>query len=389
MVEKYRCVGCAACASVCPTNALHMEKDNEGFYYALLNQEKCIDCNLCKKVCPALQISKADDREIEFYAMKNRNKCTQINSASGGVFPEIAKWILSQKGFVWGAAFDEMFNVKHRCISSEHELPLLCRSKYVQSDMRNVYKTIKKQLNSGAKVLFSGTPCQTTALAKFIGDRLCPNLYLVDIVCHGVPSPDVWKEYLKELCGQEYKTVEDIESIYFKYKVDDKTWMHPGFCIKWKDGTDYLNFSNNTWYEKGFLGNLYVRPSCHKCLFKCLQSVSDMTIGDFWGCKELYPKFFDKNGVSLAIVKTKKGEYIKRKLEDNMELISISKKEAFQYNARLIEASQENPKRKKFWEKYSNMEKSISNMEVLIEQLTYFSFYDRVKNKIRKILDKK
>lgn len=389
MVEKYKCVGCVACVSICPTNALYMERDKEGFNYPILDQNKCISCNACKRVCPVLEIEEKIDEEATFYAMKSKNYNIQINSASGGAFPEIARWILRGKGIVWGAKFDSNFDVRHGYIVSENELSLLCRSKYVQSDMTNVYNSIKRQLSDGKKVLFSGTPCQTTALAKFVGEKLRSNLYLVDIVCHGVPSPSIWQEYLDELCKQKSQRKEDIIQICFKYKNNEKTWLHPGFYVKWKDGTEYLDFSDNTWYEKGFLGNLYVRPSCHECVFKSLRSISDMTIGDFWGCKELYPDLFDINGVSLVIVKTKKGEYIKKKITDNMNFILISKNEACKYNSRLTEPSQKNFKKQKFWEKYNDLDKNVNNMEKLIEELTYFSFYDRIKNKILRLLKNK
>ena len=386
MVDKSKCVGCMACVSVCPTKALYIDKDQEGFNYPILLQNMCINCNACKRVCPVLEIDEKKE-EAMYYAMKSKNFNIQINSASGGVFPEIAQWILRDDGIVWGAKFDSNFDVRHDYVVSENELPLLCRSKYVQSDMTNVYESIRRQLRNGKKVLFSGTPCQTTALAKFVGSELKSNLYLVDIICHGVPSPGIWQEYLDELCKQKCRRKEDIIQICFKYKNNtEKTWLHPGFYVKWKDGTEYIDFSANTWYEKGFLGNLYVRPSCHKCKFKSLRSTSDITIGDFWGCKELYPDFLDINGVSLVIIKTKKGEFMKDKIIDNMNSILISKDEASKYNSRLIEPSQKNLKRKKFWKKYNGLDRNMNDMDKLVKKLTYLSLYDRIRNKILRLL---
>lgn len=285
-------------------------------------------------------------------------------------------------GYVWGASFNDNFNVEHCFIKNIDQLHLLCRSKYVQSITVDVFKTIKQQLRSGIPVLFSGTPCQTTAVANYVGKSLWKNLYLLDIICHGVPSPIVWQEYLTELCECKSESKEDIVEIYFKYKENDKNWMHPGFCVTWKDGKRYLEFSNHTWYEKGFLGNLYLRPSCHQCDFKALSSVSDLTLGDFWGCQELYPEMFDLKGVSLVAVKTKKGNYLIDELRQKCVYNMISKEEACKYNARINKASPKNWKRNLFWKKYHNTVKNMKKMEDIISHLTLMTLAERIYNKI-------
>ena len=292
MISKENCVGCAACENVCSVGALAMKVDEEGFSYPFLDESKCVHCNKCVKVCPVLNHPYDNNKlKAEFYGMKSRDVNTQINSASGGVFPELAKLFLSDSnGFVWGATFDENFYVVHKCIDSKQHLDNLCRSKYVQSNLTGVYKEVKKQLQNGKRVLFTGTPCQTTALKNFIGKN-DDNLYLVDIICHGVPSPEVWQEYLTELSEEYSEKKEDICSVCFKYKDGARKWTHPGFLVKWEDGKEYIDFSNNTWYENGFLNNLYVRPSCHICKFKSLSSISDLTIGDFWGMQRTGTRF--------------------------------------------------------------------------------------------------
>ena len=317
---------------------------------------------------------------------------TRISSSSGGIFPVLACEIINNKGYVWGAAF-EGIGVKHRCVSDIKDLNIIQRSKYVQSDIKEVYKQILSQLKSGKSVLFSGTACQINALDTFLNKKVnTDKLLLIEIVCHGVPSPKVWEKYLEQLSNERNKSIEDITNIQFKYK-DNKqySWDHPGFLVEWNADVKYIDYSNNTWYENGFLGNLFVRPSCHRCVFKNFNTNADIIIGDFWGCKKIYPEFFDSKGVSILFTNSLKGNNFLNKCKDKIELHEISIKEAIAYNERICNSSIASRNRKKFWNSFLNMEAlptDNSNYSEIIEKYTRISFLERVSRKIKRILKK-
>lgn len=240
------------------------------------------------------------------------------------------------------------------------------RSKYVQSFIdKSLYVQIREKLREKETVLFTGTPCQCLALRNFLR-KPYDNLYIVDIVCHGVPSPMIWNLYLDDLCNAYGKKREDIIDIQFKYKDGVKYfWKHPGFKILWKDGTEYLDYSNHTCFENGFLSNLFVRPSCHHCKIKNLTSKSDISIGDFWGVEFQKPNFFDNNGVSIALLNTDKGKEIFEKIKERFYIEKISIEDAIKYNKRICESSPVNKNRKKFFKQLNE-----NNLDELVSKLS-------------------
>lgn len=241
------------------------------------------------------------------------------------------------------------------------------------------------QLKEGKKVLFSGTPCHATALYNFIPSKYHSNLVVIDVVCHGVPSPGIWKKYLEYICNREEKSITDITSIEFKEK-DQYTyhWTHPGFKIKWKDGKVYEDFSNHTWYENGFLGNLYVRPACHYCNQKELRSRSDIQIGDFWGCEKVYPDFMDEDGVSIVIIKSIKGKELFEKAKQRLLYKKITYQEAYAHNPRIIKAAKPNLNRNQFWKTIdissSSGEEISEKVETCLRYNTFQNIEDRIRN---------
>ena len=392
--SKNECCGCGACISVCNHRAISWTSDSEGFFYPQVDKNKCIDCKLCDKVCPFInQYSTKINVSLAYFG-KCKYEQIQINSASGGLFPVIAKAILSKQGFVFGASFNVNWQVEHVCISDENELWRLLRSKYVQSDNRRSYYLVKEKLSTGKQVLYTGTPCQCLSLRKYL-KRDYNNLLIVDVVCHGVPSPMVWNKYLIEQSQKMNERVEAICDIKFKYKDEIKYhWMHPGFVLRWDSGNELKCYGNETSYENGFLSNLFVRPSCHKCKVRRLSSGSDLTIGDYWGCDKLYPEQIDRRGVSVLFGNTDKGRKFIQTVSDDVILKPIKMEEATIYNPRILYSSKPHKRRKEF---YRNM--STYELDELVPRLLRITKGDRlvnsmmwvmriVKNTLRKGLQK-
>ena len=181
--EKDRCCGCYACYNACPVNAISMVEDEKGFKYPKVDEKKCINCGLCEKVCPILNKTEKNNNDVKAFAMYNKNEEERMKSSSGGVFSLIAKAILSEDGVVFGASFNEENEVVHIEVNSVDDLDKIRRSKYVQSKIGDTYKRAKKYLESGKKVLFTGTPCQINGLYSFL-QKDYENLYTQDIICH-------------------------------------------------------------------------------------------------------------------------------------------------------------------------------------------------------------
>ena len=194
--NKKLCTGCAACYSICPVRCISMQEDSEGFLYPVVEKDKCTSCKKCETVCPAI-VQRNERKPLYVYAAKNLNEEIRRQSSSGGIFTLIAESIIQEGGVVFGARFNENWEVVHDYTETIEGLAAFRGSKYVQSRIGNTYLSAKDFLLAGRKVLFSGTPCQIAGLKAFLQDDY-DNLLTVDLVCHGVPSPLVWKRYLDE-----------------------------------------------------------------------------------------------------------------------------------------------------------------------------------------------
>lgn len=195
VIEKNNCCGCSACEQKCPKKCITMMEDEEGFFYPHVNKVKCIECGLCEKVCPVINVGE-NEQKITAYAAYVNDKNVRMKSSSGGMFTLFAQKILNENGVVFGAAFDQNFMVHHIYIESEENLSKQQGSKYLQSRIENTYRETEQYLNSGRKVLFTGTACQIAGLKQFLMKEY-DNLYTVDVLCHGVPSSKLWKHYLE------------------------------------------------------------------------------------------------------------------------------------------------------------------------------------------------
>ena len=371
--KKEECCGCYACKNACPVSAIAMKSDEEGFWYPEVDKQKCIKCGKCLLVCPEVNKPKVY-KEVETYAGYSKDKNTQLNSSSGAIFAILAKTILSEGGAVCGAAFDEKFLVHHILIDDIQELELLIGTKYVQSRIENTYEDIKNCLLDKKTVLFSGTPCQVAGLKSFLKEDF-DNLICVDLICHGVPSPTVWKKYLNEISPKD-----PVVSINFREKKEKKTnikyTLQSGECI--------LEDNSNSAYMKGFINNLFVRPSCYECKFKGIKRCSDITIGDFWGVNEYYPNFSNGFGVSSIIVHGEKGKLWIDKIKNNTNLISVKEKELMLWNECLVKSVEMNKNRDFFFEKVQT-----NSIKEVVEELGQSSEKKEKKTILKKIINLK
>lgn len=300
--QKELCCGCRTCEHVCPKKAIHMEPDECGFLYPVIDQDKCVNCGLCLKKC-AFQSGYKNRKEYEpFYGYGARHKSEEgyMKSRSGGAFVALSDWILAHDGSVFGAGYDEkekFYKVVHKEATTTEQRDEFRCSKYVQSDLCDVFPRIKEALEQGRKVLFSGTGCQVGALYSYLPKEY-DNLYTIDIVCHGVPSPKMWKDFLKmrekELHGKA-------EVVQFRDK-KNFGWT-PHYETVQVKGKEYSSRIYGKLFSMG-----YYRPSCFECVYTNKNRPGDITIADFWGHEKAIPdQWDDEKGISLVLVNNSHG----------------------------------------------------------------------------------
>ena len=341
-----KCSGCTACSQSCPQGCITMQADAEGFVYPVVNEITCIGCGKCRAVCPVIN-NEGGYKPQTILAEKNQNEETRRTSSSGGVFYELAKTFIEDGGTVYGCVLDENMVARHICAESICGLDRMKSSKYVQSDMGDTMREIRQRLDSGEKVLFSGTPCQTAGLRKYLG-REYENLFIVDVLCHGVPSPKLFADYLDYL-SKQYGNGKPV-SVNFRNK--RRGWKRLYMEVCFGNGKRHYVFSGYDRYEGMFLNNLSLRPSCYECKFAKEERFGDITLGDFWGIGKKYPRWDDDKGISMVMLNTAKGaaayESIKERLEGREETLDTAK--AGQRT--LYAATQKNPKRDEFYKTY-------------------------------------
>lgn len=369
--DKVNCCGCHACFNICPKNAITMQEDEYGFKYPVVDKEKCINCELCKKACPILNNKKIDNTP-KAYACINKENNIRKQSSSGGVFTLIAEKIIDMGGIVFGASFDENFNVVHTYVDNKQDLQKFRGSKYVQSTINEIYKKAKKFLTEGRYVLFTGTPCQIEGLKSFL-QKDYDKLYTQDIICHGVPSPRVWQKYL------DYRNRDEIEKIEFRNK--DKGWHQYEFKLINKNKSSYSKNQSEDLYMQAFLKNTSLRDSCYNCSFKKKNRISDITLADFWGIENVLPEMDDNKGTSLVIINSEKGQGLLEKIKPNMIIKEVKLDNALIYNQSMIESAKMDKNREKF---FRNLDKI--DFETLVKKYTYKpSIIRRVLRKIKSI----
>ncbi len=328
IIDK-KCVGCFLCLDKCPTRAISKTVSKDGFEYPTINNDKCISCGICLKNCPVnLQDEKKYPMESFLTISKHKE---EKNSSSGGLFYSIAKSFLEEMdGYVVGCVFDNNYEVKHILTNDIKDIYKMQGSKYVESSISYLYTPIKDILSQKKRVLFSGTPCQCSAMKKCFGNN--PYFYCIDIVCHGVPSRLLWEKEIHNL-QRKYK----FSRISFRYK---NKYEKTGYSLSLFDKDKLIKripYKKNGYYSL-FINSKNFRKSCYSCEFAYEKRISDMTIGD---CNTWldYNDFYPEKSLSIALINTLKGKEIWDLVIPNIEFVHLNYEKEKKMNAQLSRPS--------------------------------------------------
>lgn len=346
MIDKIgnKCTGCEACANICPKDCIRMVENTEGFWFPQIDTQKCVQCGLCEKACPILNpipIHKTAE-DVKVYALIHKDDEVRSHSSSGGAFSAIAEHVLEHGGVVFGAAFDENFDVRHICVEDIKDLHRLRGSKYVQSRIGDAYKQAKTFLKEGRLVFFTGTACQTSGLIGYLG-RDYENLITQDLICHGVPSPLAWRKYLL-LRKQLEKS--RVDHIFFR----DKTygWHDWHISVKFRNGAEYSQNQREDMMICAFLRGKCSRESCYDCQFKQKYRLADFTLADYWGIEKIAPELDDDKGISSCYANSAKAERILNEISDKVFLKQMELEQAVAHNMAMVESERMQPNRAHF-----------------------------------------
>ena len=358
-----------------------MVANEEGFLYPKINDKQCINCSLCEKKCPVLNPLIKDDEKTFAYAVINNNEEIRLQSSSGGVFTALAENVIRQNGIVFGAKFDSDFNVIHGYTDSIEGLSDFRGSKYVQSAIGEAYKDCKNFLDEDRLVLFTGTPCQIAGLQSFLGKKY-DNLLLVDIICHGVPSPLLWTEYKKTL---EKKFASQIVKTAFRRK--DYGWKQYSLAVTFGNASEYCNTLRQDSYLKLFLKDVCLRESCYNCKYKTEKRIADITIADFWGIQNEYLELDDDKGTSFVITHSDKGQ----KIIENLSACIIKQiplEKGVKYNPSFVRSVIRPKKRDIFFMDLEEYSENKISLEKLVKKYTADSLFVRGYSFLRRCLGK-
>jgi len=348
--DKRLCSGCTACKSICPKKCIVMKPDEEGFLYPNVNMADCVNCGACENVCPILNTSFSPKEGFpDAYLVYDRDENWRMKSAAGGGFASIARYFIEQyHGVVFGARYDDDYSVYHTSCDTVEDLQRYQKSKYVQSNPRNTFIEVKNCLIQGKYVLYSGTPCQIYGLKSFLGGYSnSEQLYCIDLSCHGVPSPKVFRKYIAFLEEQEKS---DISSFTMRGKIIKKNAYAQGFDIKFKNGAHRFLSHTESYYGRCFWGEISSRPSCYNCHFKTIWRTSDITLGDCWFFDCFVPGECDSLGVTMALAHSEKGRDLILNSNDLIKYEVDSEKLIKANGGMIYSSAKENPNRTEFFE---------------------------------------
>lgn len=346
IVDTKSCVLCKACFNICPTKSIKFTKEKNLFYYPQIDKDECIGCNMCKDICIILNPIKKMQFVKKVYAAKNKNDFQRSNSSSGGIFVLIAEQIISNGGTVAGVIMEDDLHAKYVVTDGMKDVSGIMGSKYVQSDMGLCYKEIEKTIKKDRTVLFVGCPCQVAAMKRYINSD---KLITVDLICHGMPSEDVFKEYIRFM---EKKYNSQVKNIQFRNK--EKGWHLSSVKIIFDNGKVYSKPIIDDYYMKGFLDGLYLKEACYDCNFKNFNSGSDITLGDFWGAEVEQKEIDDNKGLSVVVVNSNKGEVLFKSINEKIIIKESSIDVCVKYNRNLFYPTRKNENKERFYYDFKN-----------------------------------
>lgn len=375
--DKHNCCGCSACVQICPKQCISFDEDEQGFLYPRVNKELCINCNLCEKVCPCL-IHKNPQKPLKTFAAINPNEGVRMKSSSGGVFSILAESIIDEGGVVFGARFDENWEVVHGYAETKEGIDAFRGAKYVQSRVGETYKLAKEFLDKGRKVLYSGTPCQISGLRLYLRKEY-ENLFCVEIACHGVPSPLAWRTYLHSINNRD----EYFNTINFRDKKSG--WRRYSITIALQSGKStkyqFVQTVDKNTYMQAFLKNMSTRLSCANCPSKIYNSSADITIGDFWGISRVADISDDDRGISVVFIHNSK---IMQLLSGLKILKEVTIEQAIAGNESLCTSGEASLFRDDFWQLFkksgfSEIKSILRNLRVPIYIRIFNRFFNFIK----------
>ena len=369
-VKLKNCCGCGTCAYVCPVGAIKLNENKEGFLYPELDADICIACNKCEKVCPFTNDRLNDKKPLSAFGFKHLSDDVRLESSSGGFFTALSDEILESGGVIYGAVYNENFDVVHGRADCKEERDKMRGSKYVQSDISNIFSLIKKDLDNEKNVLFVGTPCQVSGIKRVFLN--CPNLITCDVICHGVPSPELWRGFRTYF---EKKHGSEIKEVYIR-DTHDKSKGHITRIVT-ASGEEYKTKD----YVNMFFTNNPLRPSCYNCPFTTLNRDSDFTMGDFWGIEKNHSAMKDDKGVSFCFANTDAATEILNRIKNSGVFFEASANDSLQ--PQLHHPCKKPWARKTFWKDYYK-----KDIDFLTEKYVVKKYGVRLKLFISKILNK-
>lgn len=376
--EERLCTGCTACANTCPMQAIQMQVNEEGFLYPVINSNVCIECKRCEKACPVNHKPGTTDYERTAYVARISDDILRMECSSGGVFTALALRFLKQRGIVYAAVYDSGMRVVHQRLASLADIKKVPGSKYVQSDLGNTFFQIREDICSGLSVLFCGTPCQVAGLVSFLG-TIPEQLVVVDLVCHGVPSPKLWETY-KENKQKKYGS---LESANFRSK---RFGYHVASMVeKYHSGKIFIGSARTNEMLKCFFKNVADRESCYDCQFKTVERCSDLTIFDSWHAAQLVPEIRDDDkGFTNIIVQSEKGERLIRSCVDSLLLFEADLMSAVKLDGKMATESVNRPALREVF--YQELE--VLGLSRTIDKYLPITKFDLVIEKTKVVLHK-
>ena len=370
-----QCTGCMACVSVCPKNCIQSKRDKAGFEYPSIDFNKCINCSKCRNICPVANKPKDTNQQPNAFAMQNKDEQVRLESSSGGCFTVIAEHIIDMGGVVFGVGYDSSFNAINKSCTTKADLTELRGSKYVQSNVQNVYTEAEVYLKQGRTVYFTGTPCQIGGLKAYLGQDY-GNLYTQDIICHGVPSPNLWNnyvEYREQIAGSKATNVQ--------FRDKSLGWDKYAMLFEFDNQTNYNQRVTDDIYMRCYIMNMAMRKSCAECSFKQVHRQSDFTIADFWGIDKVCPEMNDNKGTSLLLVHSDKGQKLLSDISDRVIIKQVDFELSIGSNPSMIKSVKLPPL-------YNMFMKDLPKMRVdkLINKYCGLGFMSRLRRILAKYL---